>query len=431
MLKTTQARISGAIIGIIITAILGLAVIAHAQVSGSIVGAAYVFVQSGTSVRTAGSTWKVGIGTTSPYAKLAITGTAGQQNPLFQVASSTNTPYFTIDKVGNVTIAQNLTVTGTCTGCGSGSGSAYPFSLTGNATSTLTQFNGGLTAYASSTIGSGVQNAGLTISGGATTTGAVFVGTTGNSYTGAQFTIKTAHAAGAGGIAFGLGDVGISSSSPLLYSYKVGAGANGAFTILGLNYYLDSSGTGQKIDASRNGWGWTTDTRSTNSGSLTLQQIDTSAVVTNPLIVTSTGSVGVGSTTPTGKLSVNANNTETNSTIFIVGSSTASANTTLFAVSNTGHLYASSTAPTLSSCGTGPGINGDDHHGYITVGGTATACTATFAAPYPARPMCIVTDETGSITATFSYSVTASAITITDTGLSNNVVDYYCEGFNK
>ena len=29
---------------------------------------------------------------------------------------------------------------------------AYPFVLTGNATSTLTQFNGGLTAYASSTI---------------------------------------------------------------------------------------------------------------------------------------------------------------------------------------------------------------------------------------------------------------------------------------
>jgi trimeric autotransporter adhesin len=50
-------------------------------------------------------------------------------------------------------------------------GAAYPFALTGNATSTLTQFNGGLTAFASSTIGNGTQTGGLTITGGATTTG--------------------------------------------------------------------------------------------------------------------------------------------------------------------------------------------------------------------------------------------------------------------
>lgn len=47
----------------------------------------------------------------------------------------------------------------------------YPFPLTGNATSTLTQFNGGLTAFASSTIGNGTLAGGLTISGDATTTG--------------------------------------------------------------------------------------------------------------------------------------------------------------------------------------------------------------------------------------------------------------------
>src|SRR5207253_1788093 len=47
--------------------------------------------------------------------------------------------------------------------------SAYPFTLTGNATSTLTQFNGGITAFASSTIGGGTQSNGLTINGAATT----------------------------------------------------------------------------------------------------------------------------------------------------------------------------------------------------------------------------------------------------------------------
>ncbi|MES2203401.1 MAG: helix-turn-helix domain-containing protein, partial [Patescibacteria group bacterium] len=57
----------------------------------------------------------------------------------------------------------------------------YSFALTGNATSTLTQFNGGLTAYASSTIGNGMQAGGLTISGGATTTGNLVVQGTGTS----------------------------------------------------------------------------------------------------------------------------------------------------------------------------------------------------------------------------------------------------------
>jgi hypothetical protein len=56
-------------------------------------------------------------------------------------------------------------------------GIAYPFSLSGNATSTLTQFNGGLTAYASSTIGNGSAAGGLTVNGTATTSRLVVSGT--------------------------------------------------------------------------------------------------------------------------------------------------------------------------------------------------------------------------------------------------------------
>lgn len=55
-----------------------------------------------------------------------------------------------------------------------GISSGYPFPLIGNATSTLTQFNGGLTAFASSTIGDGSATGGLTVSGGATTTGVAY-----------------------------------------------------------------------------------------------------------------------------------------------------------------------------------------------------------------------------------------------------------------
>ncbi len=71
--------------------------------------------------------------------------------------------------------------------CGSdqsGAGSTYPFLLAGNATSTLTQFNGGLTAFGSSTIGAGGTTTGLTISGGATTTGRAVGTDTTNNWTG-------------------------------------------------------------------------------------------------------------------------------------------------------------------------------------------------------------------------------------------------------
>lgn len=61
--------------------------------------------------------------------------------------------------------------------CGTGGTAAYPFPGAGNSTSTLTQFNGGLTAYGSSTIGNGNANGGLTVNGYATTTNTLTVGT--------------------------------------------------------------------------------------------------------------------------------------------------------------------------------------------------------------------------------------------------------------
>ena len=47
---------------------------------------------------------KVGIGTTSPAAKLSVTATASQTNPIFAVASSSESQYFTITSDGKVGI---------------------------------------------------------------------------------------------------------------------------------------------------------------------------------------------------------------------------------------------------------------------------------------------------------------------------------------
>ncbi len=72
-------------------------------------------------------------------------------------------------------IINNLTVT-SCTGCGGGGTFAFPYTTqtdwgTNNATTTILGFKAGFYSLASSTIGNNTDTSGLTIFGGATTTG--------------------------------------------------------------------------------------------------------------------------------------------------------------------------------------------------------------------------------------------------------------------
>ena len=53
----------------------------------------------------------VGIGTSSPYAKLSITGISGQANPLFQIASSTETSFLTVSNLGALDLSSGATTT--------------------------------------------------------------------------------------------------------------------------------------------------------------------------------------------------------------------------------------------------------------------------------------------------------------------------------
>jgi fibronectin-binding autotransporter adhesin len=59
------------------------------------------------------------------------------------------------------------------------------------------------------------------------------------------------------------------------------------------------------------------------------------------IIKSNTGKVGVASTSPFANLSVHANNGSTNTTLFAIGSSTASATSTLFSVNNAGSIFTS------------------------------------------------------------------------------------------
>jgi hypothetical protein len=172
----------------------------------------------------------------------------------------------------------------------------YPFALTGNATSTLTQFNGGLTAYASTTIGNGNQNGGLTISGGATTTG--------NAYF-------------AGNV--GIGTVVPSQKVQVAGNIVVGTGTgdgNNRYVAFSTNYDTWALG-GRQDDGSF---------RIVNGSN-----IDSSSPV---LTVSAANNIGIGSTSPWGLLSINPTAAIGSAPQFVIGSSTG----TSFIVTNGGNV---------------------------------------------------------------------------------------------
>lgn len=84
------------------------------------------------------------------------------------------------------------------------------------------------------------------------------------------------------------------------------------------------------------------------------------------------------------------------------------------------------TAPALTSCGTSPTITGNDHAGVVTMGtGSPTGCVITFNVAYASAPICIVSWQAQAL-ASQSYTVSTTAITLTQTGTSSNVARYIC-----
>jgi hypothetical protein len=83
-------------------------------------------------------------------------------------------------------------------------------------------------------------------------------------------------------------------------------------------------------------------------------------------------------------------------------------------------------APALTSCGTSPTVTGDSKSGVVTMGtGSPTGCVITFATAYAVAPACTVTWQATPL-ASQSYVVSASAITLTQTGTNSNKVNYTC-----
>lgn len=151
---------------------------------------------------------------------------------------------------------------------------------------------------------------------------------------------------------------------------------------------------------------------------------------TEALRAVTTGNIGIGQTAPISKLDVTATSSVSSFHVFSVNTPTTAGNATssAFLIDSSGHESASTTPPVLSSCGGTPGINGSDTYGTVNVGGVAGACTVTFNIAYKYRPTCVVTSESGSVVNAFSYTVTTSALTVSETGLGGTVFDYICMG---
>jgi hypothetical protein len=134
---------------------------------------------------------------------------------------------------------------------------------------------------------------------------------------------------------------------------------------------------------------------------------------------------GAGGTTVGQQLTINAATTTANSALIVNGNVGIGTTSPASKLTVNGHIGTDGAIPTLTSCGTSPSIvtGSTDTAGEVTEGTIATGCTITFASAYARAPFVTVTAQSGLV---FSYTISASAITITNVGaLSSTKLDYH------
>lgn len=97
------------------------------------------------------------------------------------------------------------------------------------------------------------------------------------------------------------------------------------------------------------------------------------------------------------------------------------------AVSTAGHFVTFGMSPSVVSCGSSPGIVGDDNQGTITIGsGSTTACTLNFAQTWGTTPICTITDNSVTVAGDIS-SISATSVTFGfSASLGGGTVWYKC-----
>lgn len=366
----------------------------------------------------------VGIGTSTPIAKFAVMASTTERNiPAFVVASSTGSIMFKVDNNASTTV-NNLTVTGTCSGCGgsaAGSNKQIQYNNSGSFAGSAIEIRGDAS---NAFLGS---SAGVSLSGGTNNTAV------GQSAANAISSGNRNTAMGGSTMA----NMDLGSDNTFL-GYAAGDN-NGAVSAGSNNIYIGSESS------------FTTTRGSANivigayvdppivSTSAANQQLNIGNLIYGTGLYNSTtlsslpvnGKVGIGSSTPSAVLTVQGFSGAT-TPLFIVSSST---NSTFLKVDNLGHLVSGGVVPTVSSCGSSPNgaVAGTDDRGVITMGGTApTACTLIFSRTRANNYACNITDD--SLTVAVDISSTSSTSTVFGLGvggLASGHLYYNCGEFTN
>ncbi len=329
------------------------------------------------------ATGNVGVGTTSPFARLAITAATDTGDDGLVIAPSNNGQWL---KIGWSSLtASNILTFGTSgterarfdTSGNLGIGTTTPGTLLSLGDTGANTIN--ISATATSTFGSGLNIRtgcfainGVCVSGGSGS-GTVGSGTTGQyPYYAADGTTLTATSTiflattGFIGIGtttpaqkldvYGINSQNVRSISTAALSVTGGGGfaANtntlptAADQRVGLFSFGTYDGTNGFAPAGVSGFAAEAWSSGARGSYLKLETTPIgSATRTERLRVDSTGNIGIGTTSPNGKLSIHANSGETNTNLFLVASSTASATSTHFVVTNSGLIGIGTANPAL------------------------------------------------------------------------------------
>lgn len=232
-----------------------------------------------------------------------------------------------------------------------------------------------------------------------------------NYITGAIFTVTTASPLG-GAATINRGDTLALTCATCNTSSLAGSGVTGMMTAWSGANTLSATGTVM------GGWMIATNTNATST-------FNGNVVVAS----TSANTFKVNDGFGTNILNVNTSSTTSGYNLLDLRSSTSTG--TLFGVDQFGHVFASSTTPVLSTCGTSPSITTDssDFSGTITVGSVAaTGCTLTFGTLHVNAPHCVITNQSMSVVNAMTYTEGTTGFTVSMTGLTGDKLDYICTG---